>query len=79
MSIEYNNALGLMTVFCDAAKSHEGLFPDECDEVLEVYGLWDHCIEQVKEEGWIIEKKDDWMHYCPECNRYFNGPQEAFK
>ncbi len=29
---------------------------------------WQEMINQMKEDGWIITKKDgDWHHICPDC------------
>lgn len=41
--------------FCEAENSYDGSFQE--------------CIDQIKEDGWLIRKiEDEWVHFCSkEC------------
>ena len=38
---------------------------DYCDTTREYDGSFTECIEEAKEDGWIIKKKkDEWFNFC---------------
>lgn len=49
---------GVMTLTCD-----------NCSDDSEFYGSWDECIEEAKENGWVIippdyRKRNAFYHFC---------------
>jgi hypothetical protein len=38
------------------------------EEVYDDIEYWDEIITNIKNDDWVIRKKDDeWYHYCPDC------------
>ena len=66
MSVEFENGdlpeLGRMEISCDFKGCAATDYFD---------GDFRECIEKAKSDGWQIYKTDnDWMHFCPEHNRW---------
>lgn len=67
--IDFNNQDEIMWMECDGTK---------CGEYLELFGSWNDCIQEAKDEGWrIFNNAGDWEHYCPHCWN-INRAQTAF-
>lgn len=66
--IEYDDDSSTMDIYCD------GRDGEKCpeDELATYYGTWQECIDQAKEDGWVVFKDEDtqeWVHRCPACKR----------
>jgi hypothetical protein len=59
MSIDYFSEDRAMIMSCD-----------KCGDESTFYGAFKPCIEEAKEEGWLITREPDtdcWMHVCLSC------------
>ena len=54
--IDYDNKNSLMLITCDT-----------CGEEIELTGDYKFCIQEAKDQNWIIiKKKGEFHHYCSE-------------
>lgn len=59
MSIDYFNEDRAMVMKCD-----------KCEDESTFYGAFKACIEEAKDEGWLISREpqtNDWTHTCVNC------------